>query len=514
MARYIGDFLLGVTIYEWINSADAPGAALTLAGSPALSVYEGGNATEFTTGATITADYDSKTGMAAVVIDTSSGYSAGKEYAVWLTAGSVDGVSQVNMIVLRFSIQNRYIGANVVQWLGTAPSAPTIAGVPKVDLALIGGDLQSGLDAKDFFDAGYDPGTNNLTDVRLANLDATVGSRATQTSVDDVQTDVTTLLSDTFDIVSMLSTISGVLTTITNRIGAFTGSGVNTILGAFKALLSKVASTPSDIGGTFDPAADSVEAVSEAVAAIKAVTDKLASLAIASGTIGATGNDTTHLHLDGLLFTDDALNDCLIVVTDVSTGLLHGEWISDWDLSDELATMDATLPFTPQASTDTYVVYAIRKDVTAGGGGGDCDPDEIAQAVAALLAGEAITIRSAVQTDGSIRLIRNFDYLNADGRAVLFADSTWPVLTSGSVRLTVLQTAGTGMGTKIIDAQAGTITAARACYFEIDKDDTADQAVGKKYRYQVEATLSNGHVVPLEQGDLELQKNYSDELED
>ncbi len=50
-------------------------------------------------------------------------------------------------------------------------------------------------------------------------------------------------------------------TTILARLGAWTGSGVNTILGAFKAALSKAASAPSDIGGTFDPAADSVEAI-------------------------------------------------------------------------------------------------------------------------------------------------------------------------------------------------------------------------------------------------------------
>lgn len=50
-------------------------------------------------------------------------------------------------------------------------------------------------------------------------------------------------------------------TTILDKLGAFTGSGVNTVLGFFKALLSKTASTPSDVGGTFDPATDSVEAI-------------------------------------------------------------------------------------------------------------------------------------------------------------------------------------------------------------------------------------------------------------
>lgn len=64
---------------------------------------------------------------------------------------------------------------------------------------------------------------------------------------------------DTLD--SNVSTILTYCTSLVNRLGAWTGSGVNTVLGAFKALLSKAASAPSDIGGTFDPAADSVEAL-------------------------------------------------------------------------------------------------------------------------------------------------------------------------------------------------------------------------------------------------------------
>lgn len=45
------------------------------------------------------------------------------------------------------------------------------------------------------------------------------------------------------------------------KLGGITGSGDNTLLGYIKALLNKAANTPSDIGGTFDPAADSVEAI-------------------------------------------------------------------------------------------------------------------------------------------------------------------------------------------------------------------------------------------------------------
>ena len=72
--------------------------------------------------------------------------------------------------------------------------------------------------------------------VELGRIDATVGSRATAS-------DMSTLLS---------------------RLGAFTGSGVNTVLGLLRAIMSKAASTPSDVGGTFSSTTDSIEAIRDA----------------------------------------------------------------------------------------------------------------------------------------------------------------------------------------------------------------------------------------------------------
>jgi len=60
--------------------------------------------------------------------------------------------------------------------------------------------------------------------------------------------------------------------TILDRLGAWAGSGVNTVLGAFRALANKAAgiSTPSDLtsgGGTFSNQTDSVEAIRDYTAA-------------------------------------------------------------------------------------------------------------------------------------------------------------------------------------------------------------------------------------------------------
>lgn len=49
--------------------------------------------------------------------------------------------------------------------------------------------------------------------------------------------------------------------TILARLGAWTGSAANTILGALRALATKAATLPTDIGGTYDPATDSLEAI-------------------------------------------------------------------------------------------------------------------------------------------------------------------------------------------------------------------------------------------------------------
>ena len=61
-----------------------------------------------------------------------------------------------------------------------------------------------------------------------------------------------------------VSGIASSLVTVLARLGGWAGSGLNTVLGAFRALMAKAAAlTPTDIstGTTFDNTTDSVEAV-------------------------------------------------------------------------------------------------------------------------------------------------------------------------------------------------------------------------------------------------------------
>lgn len=68
--------------------------------------------------------------------------------------------------------------ANVTTWLGTAAATPTVAGVPEVDVTHLGGAAQSATDLKDFADDGYDPATNKVQGLVLADAVTTVNGLA------------------------------------------------------------------------------------------------------------------------------------------------------------------------------------------------------------------------------------------------------------------------------------------------------------------------------------------------
>jgi hypothetical protein len=87
-----------------------------------VSVYKSNSATQSTEGVTLSADFDSVTGLNNVKIDLSSNafYEVAKDYSVIITAGTVDGVSVVGAVLASFSIENRNTKANLVSILGTA----------------------------------------------------------------------------------------------------------------------------------------------------------------------------------------------------------------------------------------------------------------------------------------------------------------------------------------------------------------------------------------------------------
>lgn len=120
MSGHLGDYAVSTVIYgKFTTYRPTTGAAYTLAGTPALSVYKDNSTTQSTTGVTLTVDFDSVTGLHHFAIDTSADgtfYSAGSNFDIVITTGTVDSVSVVGTVVGSFSLAK------------TASLKPTTAG--------------------------------------------------------------------------------------------------------------------------------------------------------------------------------------------------------------------------------------------------------------------------------------------------------------------------------------------------------------------------------------------------
>jgi len=91
-----------------------------------------------TDGASVVIDFDARTGVHKLTIDTSvhADYAVGSDYMVLIEGATVDA-GNVTAAIFTFSIENRF--TNVAKWLGTAPATPTVAGVPEVDITHVAG---------------------------------------------------------------------------------------------------------------------------------------------------------------------------------------------------------------------------------------------------------------------------------------------------------------------------------------------------------------------------------------
>lgn len=108
---YLGDFQPSAVIDAKFTTVNTSGVPTTLAGTPAVLVYKDNSTTESaSTGITLTVDFDSRTGLHHVRIDTSqqsSFFTPQSDYQIVITAGTVGGTSVVGYVVGKFSIRNR-----------------------------------------------------------------------------------------------------------------------------------------------------------------------------------------------------------------------------------------------------------------------------------------------------------------------------------------------------------------------------------------------------------------------
>lgn len=115
--------------------------------------------------------------------------------------------------------------------------------------------------ATGLYKLSFNPASEVEGDFFAIDVSATVSAVAYLCAINFI------VVPDVVAIQSGLAT-SAVLTAVANAIGAFTGTGVNTILGFFRAIMRSDASVPSDVGGTFASSTDSLESLGTAIAGL------------------------------------------------------------------------------------------------------------------------------------------------------------------------------------------------------------------------------------------------------
>lgn len=139
---YLGNFAVGDTIDLKFTTVTTTGAPTTLAGTPAISVYKSNSTAQSTTGVTLTADFDSVTGLNHVRITTGSDgtfYAGANDFQVIITTGTVGGTSVVGYLVASFSLTNRVANVTAIDGQATSGNNATL-NLKQLNVSNSGGD--------------------------------------------------------------------------------------------------------------------------------------------------------------------------------------------------------------------------------------------------------------------------------------------------------------------------------------------------------------------------------------
>jgi hypothetical protein len=202
----LGDFAVGATVDGYVTTRFG-GVPTTLAGTPAVSVYKDNGTTESTAGVTLTTDFDGRTGLNQVRIDTSADatfYASGSSFAIVLTAGTVGGQSVVGCVIEEFSLLGRSLTPTNVATAVWAAATRTLSS----------GAITASTFAANALDAVWSTATRLLTagtNIALAKGTGVTGFN--DLSAAEVNAEADTALAD-----------AGVTTTVTGRIDAAVSS--------------------------------------------------------------------------------------------------------------------------------------------------------------------------------------------------------------------------------------------------------------------------------------------------
>jgi DNA-binding TFAR19-related protein (PDSD5 family) len=211
-----------------------------------------------------------------------------------------------------------------------------------------------------------------------------------QATLSDIQSDTNVMVpiisdiqSDTSDIQSKLVALTAVASDIQSDTNKLVSDATEVDTSDIQSLLTKVYSDTN------------------------AITDKLTGFTWYYGTIGATGNDTTHVHISSAADEDDELLNRKLIIYDVSAATFYQRFVAGYSGATKLATLDEALPVTPEASVDLFWVLAfdelsVTAEATALNSDQDSKLTRIANAIVEVDTSDIHSLLTKVYSDTTV----------------------------------------------------------------------------------------------------------------
>ena len=282
--KHLGDFDTSTVVYgKFTTFRPSTGAAFTLGGTPALSVYKDNSTTQSTSGVTLTADFDSVTGLNHFAIDTSTDgtfYSAGSFFDIVITTGTVDSVSVVGSVVASFTIRKNSALKPATAGRTLVVDAAGLADANTVKVGPSGsGTAQTARDigASVLLSSGTGAGQISLSS-------GLVSLSGTQTF--NVTGNITGNLSGS------VGSVTGAVGSVTGAVGSVTGNVGGNVSGSVGSVVGAVGSVTGNVGGNVSGSVGSV------VAAV-AITSNIKQNQALSGFTFLMTDDTNHAPMTG-----------------------------------------------------------------------------------------------------------------------------------------------------------------------------------------------------------------------
>lgn len=495
---YLGDIAPSQVLdTKFTTVAASTGAPTTLSGSPAISVYKTNSTTESTSGITLTADFDSVTGLNHVRIDTSSDgtfYAAGGDFQIVITTGTVGGTSAVGYVVGEFSINNRTALRPATAGRTLVVDSAGLADANTVKLGPSGsGTAQTARDvgASVLLSSGTGTGQLDFTSgVVKANLAQILGTALTETAGQ-----IAGGFKQFFNIASPTSTMNTIttvttatnLTTNNDKTGyGLSSAAVQAIWDALTSALTTSGSIGKLIVDNLNATITSVKALLPAALVGGRIDASVGAVASGAITNAALASDTglkpirsntaqagasTSITLDaGADSNNSFYNNCIVLITG-GTGVGQARYITAYNGTTKVATVTAwttnpdntstfailpadaipgaTAPTAAQNATAVWTDLLAGSDFSTTASIGKLLKDNVDAAISTRLASSSIALSGGAVTVGTNNDKTGYGLSSAAVQAI------WDATTSA------LTTAGS-IGKLIVDNLNATITSVKA----------------------------------------------------